>query len=84
MRDILISAQHIPGKVNIQADALSREISSNLEWSLNGEVFQDVISQTFIPEIDLFASNATEDCKVCLLAPTARCSGYRCLFFELG
>ena len=48
LRDIFISAQHIPGKVNIQANTLSREISSNLEWSLNGEVFQDIISQTFI------------------------------------
>ena len=56
LRDIFISAQHIPGKVNTQADTLSREISSNLEWSLNGEVFQEIISQTFIPEIDLFAS----------------------------
>ena len=56
LRDIFISAQHIPGKVNIQADTLSREIFSNLEWSLNGEVFQDIISQAFIPEIDLFAS----------------------------
>ncbi|XP_068690471.1 uncharacterized protein [Montipora foliosa] len=56
LRDIFISAQHIPGKANNQADTLSREISSNLEWSLNGEVFQDIISQTFTPEIDLFAS----------------------------
>ena len=56
MRDIFISAQHIAGKVNTQADTLSREISSNLEWSLNCEVFQEIISQTFIPEIDLFAS----------------------------
>ena len=56
LRDIFISAQHIPGKVNNQADTLSREISSNLEWSLNGEVFQEIISQTFTPEIDLFAS----------------------------
>ena len=56
MRDIFISAQHIPGMFNIQVDTLSREISSNLEWSLNGEVFQDIISQTFIPEIDLFVS----------------------------
>ena len=56
MRDIFISVQHISGKVNTQADDLSREISSNLEWSLNDEVFQEIISQTFIPEIDLFAS----------------------------
>ena len=56
LRDIFVSAQHIPGKVNTQTDTLSREISSNLEWSLNGKVFQEIISQTFIPEIDLFAS----------------------------
>ena len=56
LRSIFISAQHIPGKANNQADALSKEISSNLDWSLNDEVFHEVISQTFIPEIDLFAS----------------------------
>ena len=56
LRDIFISAQHIPGKANNQVDTLSREVSSNLEWSLNDEVFHEVISQTFIPEIDLFAS----------------------------
>ena len=55
LRDVFISAQHIPGKVDTQTDTLSREISSNLEWSLNGEVFQEIISRTFIPEIDLFA-----------------------------
>ena len=56
MRDVFISVQHIPGKVNTQADTLFREISSNLESSLNGEVFQKIISQTFISEIDLLAS----------------------------
>ena len=35
LRDIFISAQHIPGKANNQVDTVSREISSNLEWSLN-------------------------------------------------
>ena len=55
LRDVFISAQHIPGKVNTQADTLSREISTNLEWSLNSEVFQEIISRIFIPEIDLFA-----------------------------
>ena len=56
LRDIFISPQHVPRKVIILADTLSREISSNLEWSLNSELFQDFISQTFIPEIDLYAS----------------------------
>ena len=31
LRDIFISARHIPGKVNTQAHTLSREIPSNLE-----------------------------------------------------
>ena len=55
-RDIHISAQHIPGKTNVRADRLSREIYSNLEWSLDDKVFHRIISQTFVPEIDLFAS----------------------------
>ena len=53
LRDVFVPVQHIPWKVNTQADTLFRKISSNLEWSLNGcEVFQEIISQTFIPEID--------------------------------
>ena len=62
-RDILVSAQHIPGKANVRADALSREISSNLEWSLDSKVFCGIVSQTFVPEVDLFASrlNAKTD-----------------------
>ena len=55
LRDIFICAQHIPGKANNQATTFSREISSNLEWSLNDKVFHEIISQTFIPEIDLLA-----------------------------
>ena len=62
-RDILVSAQHIPGKANVRADALSREISSNLEWSLDSKAFCGIVSQTFVPEVDLFASrlNAKTD-----------------------
>ena len=42
---------------------LSREISSNLEWSLDSKVFRGIVSQTFVPEVDLFASrlNAKTD-----------------------
>ena len=56
LRDVFISVQHIPGKVNTQDDTLFREISSNLDWSLNDKVFQEIISQTFISEIDLLVS----------------------------
>ena len=50
----LVSA-HILGKLNIPADALSRSLTVNTEWSLDSKVFEK-IAQTFPGlEIDLFA-----------------------------
>lgn len=61
-RNIFVSAQHIPGKMNSRADALSREFCSNLEWSLNMRIFELILKMTFIPEIDLFASKLNAKC----------------------
>ena len=47
LRNILLSAQHIPGKSNCEADSLSREFVSNLEWSLDQDVFNRLASITF-------------------------------------
>ena len=55
-RNILLSAQHIPGKSNCEADSLSRQFVSNLEWSLDQDVFDRLVAITFLPDIDLFAS----------------------------
>ena len=55
-RNILISAQHIPGKENLVADSLSREFSSNLEWSVDIDIFNQITNMTFVPDIVLFAS----------------------------
>ena len=65
-RNIIISAQHIPGKENLVADSLSREFSSNLEWSVDIDIFNQITNMTFVPDIDLFASrlNAKTDCFV--------------------
>ncbi|XP_068742111.1 uncharacterized protein [Montipora capricornis] len=65
-RNIIISAQHIPGKENLVADSLSREFSSNLEWSVDNDIFNQISNMTFVPDIDLFASrlNAKTDCFV--------------------
>ena len=65
-RNIIISAQHIPGKENLVADSLSREFSSNLEWSVDIDIFNQISNMTFVPDIDLFASrlNAKTDCFV--------------------
>ena len=51
-RNIFVSAQHIPGHMNLAADKLSRTFSYNLEWSLNTNVFKQITQLTLVPEID--------------------------------
>ena len=53
--NIFISAQHVRGKSNFTADALSRETSTNLKWSLDTNVFERLLHLTMVPDIDLFA-----------------------------
>jgi len=54
---VWLSASHIPGVLNKEADKESRENETKLEWKLNESHFQDVIDFfKFEPEIDLFAS----------------------------
>ena len=55
-RDIMLSAQHIPGVLKITADRESRVERGRLDWMLSPVVFQKV-NQTLGPlEVDLFAS----------------------------
>ena len=57
VRCIWISAAHIPGKMNVQADMESRKINSGAEWMLNPTDLQKSLTQLqFTPVIDLFAS----------------------------
>jgi hypothetical protein len=52
-----LSASHIPGVSNIEADEESRKAEFRTEWMLNKDIFRMIIEQlAFIPEIDLFAS----------------------------
>ncbi len=55
-RDIHLSAAHIPGKLNVQADYESRSHNLDMEWCLRDEVFTYVCEQFGTPSIDLFAS----------------------------
>ena len=47
LRNILLSSQHIPGKSNCEADSLSRQFVSNLQWSLDQDVFNRLAAITF-------------------------------------
>ena len=55
-RDIWLSACHIPGSTNVDADTESRQINSLTEWSLNLDVFSDLDKLRGPFHIDMFAS----------------------------
>ena len=55
-KNIIISAQPFAGKENLVAESLSREFSSNLEWSVDIDIFNQITNMTFVPDIDLFSS----------------------------
>ena len=54
---VTLKARHIPGRLNVVADKLSRlgQIIQT-EWSLLPEVFQTICSRWHRPQIDLFAT----------------------------
>ena len=56
VKDIWISACHVAGVENKEADFLSRDKNSDMEWMLNTEVFQLVQKIFGNCDIDLFAS----------------------------
>ena len=55
-RDIHLSAAHIPGKHNILADSASREFVDAAEWMLSPHIFNKIVEDFGMPDIDLFAS----------------------------
>ena len=54
--DIWLSATHIPGVLNVEADRESRLFSDSTEWSINKTVFKNIIECFGTPDVDLFAS----------------------------
>ena len=56
-KQVTLKARHIPGRLNVVADKLSRlgQIIQ-MEWSLLPEVFQTICSRWHRPQIDLFAT----------------------------
>ena len=56
VREIWLSACHIPGSTNVDADTESRKINSSTEWFLHSDVFADINKMWGPFQIDLFAS----------------------------
>lgn len=56
-KGIRLRARHIPGRLNVLADALSRKGQMlHTEWSLHPEIFKWICSLWESPQIDLFAT----------------------------
>ena len=56
-KQVTLKARHIPGRLNVVADKLSRLGQTiQTEWSLLPEVFQALCSRWHQPQIDLFAT----------------------------
>ena len=51
-----VSAAHIPGTQNTEADSFSRNYNEIFEWKLSTHLFQKVSSMFRNPTLDLFAS----------------------------
>jgi hypothetical protein len=61
-RNIWLSAAHIPGVDNVEADHASRVFKDELEWTLTDHVYKSIVKKFGRPDIDLFASHL--NCKV--------------------
>ena len=55
-KTIWLSAAHIPGKLNQQADEASRNFNDRTEWTLQEEIFSSICKKFGKPSVDLFAS----------------------------
>ena len=57
LRKIVLRARHIPGRLNVIADKLSRHSQVvQTEWSLSQQVFHLLCSKWGRPQVDLFAT----------------------------
>jgi hypothetical protein len=56
-KHIQVSACHIAGVSNTQADKLSRSVNDDLEWAIDQNIFDKLLQKHPKMDVDLFASN---------------------------
>lgn len=54
--NVWITACHLPGELNVEADSESRNFNERIEWTLNTTVFEKICNVYCTPQIDLFAT----------------------------
>jgi hypothetical protein len=58
-KDMMVSAQHLPGYLNVRADQESSVIQDSSDWKLNLSDFQALLNRWGPFEVNLFASRLT-------------------------
>ena len=71
-RHLWISAAHIPGVQNVQADHASRNFKDELEWTISPHVFHTITTKFGQPDMDLFASHLNCQVKLFVLISRTR------------
>ena len=61
-QQIWLSAAHLPGCKNTDADLASRHFNDRTEWMLDRRIFEQVATKFGYPTIDLFASRLNNQC----------------------
>jgi hypothetical protein len=64
-KKIMITAEHLSGTQNVQADMESRQVRGTSNWMLNGEIFKQINQKWGPLEIDLFADRLKAQLKNC-------------------
>ena len=60
-----LRARHIPGRLNVMADQLSRTGQAiSTEWSLHPQVVENLFRMWFRPDVDLFATRYNRKCRM--------------------
>ena len=63
-RNIWLSAAHLPGCKNTEADIESRQFNDRTEWMLDPEMYASITMRLGNPTTDLFASRLNKQCPV--------------------
>lgn len=63
-RNIWLSASHLPGCENTEADRESRHFNDRTEWKLESKIYHSITKRFGQPSIDLFASRLNKQCPV--------------------
>lgn len=83
-KGVTITAEHLPGKLNVKADWMSRNFRDFSEWLLAPWVFQILCKRWGTPDVDLFASRLFHQVPSYVLETGSGMLGSGCTTTTLG